>query len=192
MNMQNDIIQRFYAALPGIRQWIEEYLNNHAEQARSVSTLGFERLPTCFSQDLLERTKVVMVPLVHFPPIDRFNLPEMEFIQQMPLAGITFKDTFFLQQDQTSESLYFHELVHIVQWATLGVDKFLLAYGIGLLECGYKKSPLEQMAYTLQDSFNEGILSQELGSFIETRTNEIWNEVAPIFQTEDSMENPSK
>lgn len=192
MNMQNDIIQRFHAALPRIRQWIEEYLNNHAEQAQSVSTLGFKELPTCFSLDLLESTKVVMVPQVHFPPIDGFNLPELEFIQQKPLVGITFKDTFFLQQDQTSEIIYFHELVHVIQWASMGIDNFLLAYGVGLIQCGYKQSPLEQMAYTLQDKFKEGNLPQDLESFIKTRSNEIWTQVAPIFQAESSTENPSK
>ena len=180
--MQNDIIQRFHAALPGIRQWIEEFLNNHAERAQSVSTLGFKRLPTCFPQELLERAKVVKVPRVRFPPVDRFDLPELASMQQMPLAGITFEDTFFLQQDQTSESIYFHELVHIVQWARLGIDKFLLAYGLGLIQCGYKQSPLEEMAYALQDSFDKGTPPQGLVRLIETRTNEIWTQVAPVVQ----------
>ena len=182
MNMQNDLIQRFHTALPGIRQWIEEFLNEHRGRARSVSTLGFKRLPTCFPQELLERAKVVMVPRVQFPPVDRFGVPELASMQQMPLAGITFKDTFFLQQDQTSESLYFHELVHIVQWATLGIDKFLLAYGVGFIEFGYEQSPLEQMAFTLQRSFEDGRPPQELVRFIETRTDDIWTQVAPVVQ----------
>ncbi len=182
MNMQNDIIQRFHAALPGVRQWIDEFLNNHAERARAVSTLGFTRLSTCFPQELLERAKVVMVPRVPFPPVDRFGVPELLPVQQMSFAGITFKDTFFLQQDQTSESLHFHELVHIVQWARLGIDNFLLAYGVGLIQFGYELSPLEQMAYTLQRSFEEGRPPQELVRFIETRTDGIWTQVEPIVQ----------
>ncbi len=180
--MQNDIIQRFRAALPGIRQWIDEFLNNHAEQARAVSTLGFTRLATCFPQELLECSKVVMVSQVPFPPVDRLGLPELAPVQHMSFAGITFKDTFFLQQDQTSESLHFHELVHVVQWARLGIDNFLLAYGVGLIQCGYERSPLEQMAYTLQRSFEDGRLTQELVRFIETRTDDIWSQVAPVVQ----------
>ena len=132
--MQDDIIHRLPAALPGIRQWIDEFLNDHAERARAVSTLGFTRLSTCFPQELLERAKVVTVPRVPFPPVDRFGLPELAPVQQMSFAGITFKDTLFLQDGQTSESLHFHELVHVVQWARLGVDNFLLAYGIGLVQ----------------------------------------------------------
>ena len=179
MNMQNDIIRRFHAALPGVRQWIDEFLNDHAKRARAVSSLGFMRLPTCFPQDLLERTKVVTVPRVPFPPVDRFGLPELAPMQQMSFAGITFKDTFFLQQGQTSENLHFHELVHVVQWARLGIDNFLLAYGAGLIQLGYKRSPLEQMAYTLQRSFENRRPLQELVRFIETRTGDIWTQVAP-------------
>ena len=180
--MQDDIIRRFQTALPSVRQWIDDYLNDHAEQARSVGTLGFARLSTCFPKELLERTKVVTVPRVPFPPVDRFGLPELARVQQMSFAGITFKGTIFLQQGQTSESLHFHEMVHVVQWARLGVDNFLLAYGIGLAQSGYEQSPLERMAYSLQRSFESGSLPHELVSVIEARTDAIWTQVAPVFQ----------
>ncbi len=180
--MQDDIIHRFHAALPGIRQWIDEFLNDHAERARAVSTLGFTRLSTCFPQELLERAKVVTVPRVPFPPVDRFGLPELGAVQQMSFSGITFKDTFFLQQGQASESLHFHELLHVVQWERLGVDNFLLAYGVGLVQFGYQKSPLEQLAYSLQRSFDNGMPPQDLVSVIETRTDAIWTQVAPALQ----------
>ena len=180
--MQDDIIGRFHAALPSIRGWIDEYLNDHAARARAVSTLGFTRLSACFPQEFLERAKVVTVPLVPFPPVDRFGLPELASLQHMSFAGITFKDTFFLQQGQNSESLHFHELVHVVQWARLGVDNFLLAYGVGLVQFGYEQSPLEQMAYSLQQAFDNGKLPEELVSVIETRTDAIWTQVAPVFE----------
>tara|TARA_B100000315_G_C14432255_1_gene520703 strand:- start:153 stop:713 length:561 start_codon:yes stop_codon:yes gene_type:complete len=181
--MQNDIIRRFHAALPRVRLWIDEFLNDHTKQARAVSTLGFTRLPTCFPQELLECAKVVTVPQVPFPPVERFGLPELAPVQQMEFAGITFKDTFFLHQGQTSESLHFHELVHVVQWARLGIDNFLLAYGVGLIQFGYEQSPLEQMAYTLQRSFEDGRSPQELVRFIEMRTDDIWTQVVPVVQT---------
>ena len=180
--MQEDLIRRFYTALPSIRQWIDDFLNDHAERARSVGTLGFARLSTCFPNELLERAKVVTVPRVPFPPVDRFGLPELAPVQEMPFAGITFKDTLFLQDGQTSESLHFHELVHVVQWARLGVDNFLLAYGIGLVQFGYERSPLEQMAYSLQRSFDSDSPLHELVSVIEARTDAIWTQIAPVLQ----------
>ena len=100
----------------------------------------------------------------------------------MSFAGITFKDTFFVQQGHVSESLHFHEMVHIVQWARLGVDNFLLAYGVGLLQFGYERSPLEQMAYTLQASFDNGSPPEGLVGVIETRTDAIWSQVASVVE----------
>ena len=180
--MQSDLIQRFHVALPKVRQWIDGFLNEHAERAHAVSTLGFTRLPTCFPKELLESAKVVTVPHVPFPPVDRFGLPELADVQQMSFAGITFKDTFFLQQGQASESLHFHELVHIVQWARLGVDNFLLAYGVGLVQFGYEQSPFEQMACSLQSGFDSDKLPQDLVRVIETRTDAIWTQVALLLQ----------
>jgi len=180
--MQKDIIPRFHAALPKIREWIDDYLLRHADQARPVHSLGFRRLSTCFPQELLERTKVVTVARVAFPPVERFGLPEFTGMQKMTFAGITFKDTFFLQTGQSAESLHFHELVHVVQWAKLGVDNFLLAYGLGLIQFGYDQSPLEQMAYTLQRAFEQGSTAPQVVQHIEQLTDAIWNQVAPLVQ----------
>ena len=119
---------------------------------------------------------------VPFPPVDRFGLSELAYMQQMSFDGITFKDTFFLQQGHASEELHFHELVHVVQWARLGVDNFLLAYGLGLLLFRYAQSPLEQMAYALQRRFELGTAPQELVRIIEQSTDDIWNQTAMIVQ----------
>ena len=180
--MQGDTMRRLRTALPGVLRWIEELLAEHAKQARAVSTLGFTRLPACFPKTLLERAKVVTVPEVPFPPLDRLGLPELAQFQRMPLSGITFKDTFFLKQGQASESLHFHELVHVVQWERLGADDFLLAYGTGLIQFGYEKSPLEQMAHSLQQSFDSGRPPEDLVNMIEKHADAICSEVVQDFQ----------
>jgi hypothetical protein len=180
--MQGEIIRRFRIALPQVRGWIDQFLAAHAGRARAVSTLGLTQLAACFPQELLERAKVVSVECVPFPPVDQFGLPELAPMQQMSFDGITFKDTFFLQQGRASEALHFHELVHVAQWSRLGVDNFLLAYGLGLFSFGYVQSPLEQMAYRLQRDFQLGTLPQGLVRVIEQATDAIWNQVAPIVQ----------
>jgi hypothetical protein len=102
-------------------------------------------------------------------------------LQQRSFAGITFKDTYFIQTGEASESLHFHELVHVAQWKVLGVDNFLRAYGAGLVMYGYEDSPLEKMAYSLQREFDEGRQHQDLLATIEARTQAIWTQVAPVF-----------
>lgn len=180
MSTQADIIRRLHTALPQVRKWIDQFLDAHADRARSVSTLGFTRLSACFPRELLERAKMVSVERVPFPPVEKFGLPEFAPMQEMAFAGITFKDTFFVQQSNASEALHFHELIHVIQWSRLGVDNFLLAYALGLLSVGYAQSPLEQMAYTLQHSFELGTLPQDLVLVIEQCTDAIWNQAAPI------------
>ena len=93
---------------------------------------------------------------------------------------ITYVDTIFVNYLQKTESLFFHELVHVVQWERLGVDNFLLAYGIGLMKFGYQDSPLEQMAYFLQDHFDRGTLDLGVIELIRQGTDVIWRDVASL------------
>jgi hypothetical protein len=72
----------------------------------------------------------------------------------MDAAGVTYLDTFFVRQDARHEEvLYFHELVHIIQWKLFGAKKFIAAYADGLERFGYRDSPLEAMAYDAQEAF---------------------------------------
>jgi hypothetical protein len=68
----------------------------------------------------------------------------------------------------------------VVQWERLGIDNFLLAYGIGLLQFGYEKSPLEEMAYTLQRSFDTGNVPSNIIGLIQNQADAIWNQVSKI------------
>jgi hypothetical protein len=65
-----------------------------------------------------------------------------------------------------------------VQWERLGVDNFLLAYTTGLIQSGYKNSPLENMAYSLQRGFEQGTLPPDIIEQIRQKTDTIWNGVA--------------
>jgi len=178
--MQNDTIRRFYAALPQVREWIDQLLETHADSTRKVSTLGFSRLASCYPNDVLERAGVVSVERTPFPPVSQFGLPEFASHEGRRFDGITFKSTFFVVRGCESEALYFHELVHVVQWARLGVDNFVLAYGLGLLQLGYENSPLERMAYTLEEQFKSGRVPRDLVRLIEAGTDEIWRQAAAM------------
>ena len=51
------------------------------------------------------------------------------------------------------EDLLSHELVYIVQWEKLGMERFLAVYATGHLKNGY--TLLETKEYELQRSFQE-------------------------------------
>ncbi|WP_417913246.1 eCIS core domain-containing protein [Candidatus Electronema sp. TJ] len=180
--MQAEIVHRFKTVLPKVREWIDHVVQDHAPQARAASSLGFKQLPDFFPQDLIEQVKVVTAAHIPIPPLSSFGLPELAALEQMSAGGITFQNTVFLQVSQASESLLLHELVHVVQWNRLGPDNFLLAYGIGLMQFGYRESPLEQIAYSLQARFDAGILRPGLAvaAEIEQHADAVWASAAPI------------
>ena len=174
--MQHDFVGRLRIALPRVRFWIDEFLRTHSARAVRVSSTGYQRLPDYFPTDFLDRAKVVLVDRTTFPPVDEFGLPEFAALQSRLFDGITFRNTFFVRRDRQSEGLCFHELIHVAQWARLGVDNFLLAYGVGLAQSGYENSPLEQMAYGYQRMFESATLPRTpLVPLIEKATDDIWS-----------------
>ncbi len=177
-----DLIVKLHSTLPMVRKWIDDLLEGHKDQATPIINLGFLRLQRVFPLELLQKAKVVVVTgRLPFPQLSRMGLPEFSQMENMPMDGITYKDTFFINQDyQSSESLHFHELIHVVQWGRLGVDNFLLAYGVGLIKFGYKKSPFEQMAYSLQKAFDRGNPATGIVDIVRQSTDAIWRNVAPL------------
>jgi hypothetical protein len=187
-------VRRFHSALPALREWIENTLEDNRDKAVPVISLGFTRLAESFPRDLLERAQVVEVTgKVPYPPIGNFGLPEFQQMESVPFSGITFNDTYFVISDMIgSESLHFHEMVHVIQWDRLGVDNFLLAYGFGLYHWGYRNAPLEEIAYSLQGRFEHNDLPDRPVDFIKGETDAIWANLAPLFQCPPEMSNNFK
>jgi hypothetical protein len=78
----------------------------------------------------------------------RSDLPD--FAQR---AAITFMDTV-VSHEPVTDRLLFHELVHVVQYAELGLLEFAAKYVKGFLRGGsYEAIPLEMNAYELDARF---------------------------------------
>ncbi len=176
--MQQDIIRRFHAALPKICAWIDQFVESHAANARKLDNMP--PLASAFPAEIFNSARMVAVDQTPFPPVTQFGLPEFAAHEQRPFDAITFKNTFFVVNGRQTQRLQFHELVHVVQWSRLGERRFLLAYGLGLLQFGYEQSPLEQMAYTLEDQFSRGQTPRDLVGIIERGTDAIWSQTAPL------------
>jgi hypothetical protein len=116
-----------------------------------------------FDAVTLERARIRLVPLIQNPPFyDALvaNAGPVPLIDFRDMAGITFDDTILVSAQHISgvdaTSLIFHELVHVAQYATLGVAEFAARYVRGWVENGmqYAVIPLERDAYELQDRFD--------------------------------------
>lgn len=69
------------------------------------------------------------------------------------MAAITFVDTV-VSHEAFTDRLLFHELVHVVQYAKLGLSEFAAKYVRGLLSGGsYEAIPLERNAHELDERF---------------------------------------
>lgn len=146
--------EQFEATYPQIIGWIQKTLEEHKSQTRSVESMGFQRLPQYFPRQLLTQAKVIHVDVVPMPPLSAIGLSQFAGFENMQADGITYIDTFFMRnQRKQEESIYFHELIHVVQWLILGPKFFIAAYADGLERIDYRPSPLEMMAYTLESVF---------------------------------------
>jgi hypothetical protein len=149
--------QEFAAAYPKMLDWIHETLATYRRTARSVASMQFARLPLYFSDVLLQSTYCVSINRVPIPPLSSMGLERFTAFVQGDSDGITYLNTYFLQPRHVSnEALHFHELIHVVQWQSLGPERFLKTYAEGLERFGYENSPLEKVAYEAEDLFKRG------------------------------------
>ena len=124
--------EEFQRVYPALSRWIAILLETSRERAQSVASASFPRLPQYYPVDILERAKFVVVPRIPVPPLSQMGLPQFSAFETADFGGITYLDTFFLKQGHATESLFFHELVHVIQWEELGPERFLAAYADGL------------------------------------------------------------
>ena len=164
--------QEFQAIFPLVHSWIRETLASHSNAAKPVSSQGFVRLPRYFSVELLASTKFVIVDKAPMPPLSKMGLARYAKFETGDFVSITYLDTFFLKKGRAAdERLYFHDLIHVVQWSLLGPERFLATYADDLEKYGYRDSPLEMMAYNAETTFvqsanifnAEELVASELG-----------------------------
>ena len=153
----NSEFDSLISALPRVESWIDQYISEHCSSAVPLVARGFSRLGAYFLPDTLRTARVVYVPKVVTPPLGALGIDGFTAFEQGCYQGITYKDYLFVESShRDSESLHFHETVHIVQWRELGPLDFLFLYAKGLAEDGYDNCPLEFMAYRTQQEFENG------------------------------------
>ena len=110
-----------------------------------------------FSREILDQVKVVALngTRVEDPPF--YAVAKMMGIRNLlsfsEVAAVTFVDVV-VSHEPFSDTLLFHELVHVVQYAQMGSKEFASRYVRGFLKSGsYDGIPLEKNAYELEQRF---------------------------------------
>ena len=111
-----------------------------------------------FPAENLGAVRLCVLRSSRVPNPSMYTMAKMMGISNLPdfsdMAAITFVDVVVSHED-FSNDLLFHELVHVVQYAQLGVKEFARRYVQGFIDGGsYDEIPLEKNAYGLEDRFS--------------------------------------
>src|SRR6266581_5947325 len=130
--------------------------------ARALTGAEASALRPFFPAQTLTMVRFAAVPMIENPP---FYTALEEAGIGIPLdfrgmTGITFVDTVLISQVAPMPEgewlpLLFHELVHVLQYQELGLERFVRVYVTGWAAAGgsYPDIPLERDAYELDGQF---------------------------------------
>jgi hypothetical protein len=151
-------------------QWISQQRTVFRPMGHPLSDDALARFSNFFDRDLLKNVRLVTVPAIDNPPFleqlrPALTLASVPVLDFSSMAAITFVDTILLVESAARghrDSLVFHELIHVVQYDILGLDKFVELFITGWVNQGfnYAAIPLEMDAYELQYKYES---APELG-----------------------------
>lgn len=161
----NFLIQQFVPAVAEkTREWITEQRGIYLPQARALKDSERTALATYFSESSLASTRVAFAERVPNPPFVENLVNQLAFIGKKVqfnfsnAAGITFGECVVIAGKEAPIDLLFHEMVHVEQYAQLGVPGFARAYVDGIVEADfvYENIPLEEIAFSMSGRFVRG------------------------------------
>lgn len=149
-----------------IEQWIDRTLKEYDHLKVSCAVL-LPEFQAFFGAEVLENSYFVVVDSIPKPDFDELTGAGYDEFLNMKPAGITYKNTYFIQRGfENRFALHFHELVHVLQWQLLGAFGFIQRYLDEIAEYGYDKAPLEVMAYELDSYFSAGLPVKSIPDYV--------------------------
>jgi len=110
-----------------------------------------------FPADILDQTRLLVLKGQRIQDPGFYTMARMMGFKDLPsfsdVAAVTFVDVI-VSHEEFTDALLFHELVHVVQYAQLGVKEFGARYVSGFITGGgYDGIPLEKNAYELEQRY---------------------------------------
>src|SRR5258707_9631447 len=142
---------------------VEDYINNsrkkYASQAVPMTDAQRNAMQPFFPAGVLDSARLCVLHGIRVSNPSMYAMAKMMGIRNLPdfsaMAAITFVDVVVSHQEFT-DALLFHELVHLVQYAQLGVKEFAERFVNGFILAGsYEEIPLEKMAQALEARVNQ-------------------------------------
>ena len=142
---------------------VEDYISSsrkkYAPQAVLLTEAQRSVMQPFFSAAVLDSARLCILrdTRVSNPPM--YAMAKMMGIRNLPdfaaVAAITFVDVI-VSHEEVTDSLLFHELVHVVQYSQMDMKEFAARFVNGFIQGGsYEEIPLEKMAYALESRFSQ-------------------------------------
>ena len=141
---------------------VEDYISSsqkkYAPQAVPLTEDQRTAMQPFFPAEILDNVRLCVLRGSRVPNPSMYSMAKMMGIRNLPdfagMAAITFVDVV-VSHVEFSNDLLFHELVHTVQYAQLGLKEFARRYVQGFIDGGsYEEIPLEKNAYDLEGRFS--------------------------------------
>ena len=140
---------------------------NVAAQGENISIYSI--LEPYYSADLLSSVKVTYVDkfLLEF---DELKEKQNQYDDKKEIAGMTFNNNIFINKKfKDNIPLYFHEMVHVVQYRDFGtLQAFLETYVEFSLIYQYRQIPHEWIAFELEKRFIQKNINSNVEDSIKT------------------------
>ena len=142
---------------------VEDYITSSrkkfAPQAVPLTEAQRKAMQPFFPAEAMDSARLCVLHGARVPNPSMYSMAKLMGIRNLPdfsdMAAITFVDVVVSHQEFT-DALLFHELVHVVQYAQMGVKEFAARYVNGFIQGGsYEDIPLEKNAYTLEGRFSQ-------------------------------------
>jgi len=142
---------------------VEDYIDNsrkkYASQAVPLTDAQRNVMQPFFPAAVLDSARLCVLRGTRVSNPSMYPMAKMMGIRNLPdfseMAAITFVDVIVSHQEFT-DALLFHELVHVVQYAQLGLKEFAARFVNGFVQGGsFEEIPLEKFASALEARFSQ-------------------------------------
>lgn len=147
---------------------VEDYINNsqkkYAPQAVPLTDAQRNAMQPFFPAAVLDSARLCVLQGTRVSNPSMYAMAKMMGIRNLPdfsaMAATTFVDVIVSHEDFT-HALLFHELVHVLQYAQLGVKEFAARFVSGFVQGGtFEEIPLEKFASVLEARFGQNTSEQ--------------------------------
>jgi len=149
------------AMISQIASMVEDYIsssrNKYVAQAGPLTESQRSAMQAYFPADALDSARLCVLRDTRVPNPSMYSMAKLMGFRNLPdfsdMAAITYVDVIVSHQEFT-DALLFHELVHVVQYAQMGVKDFAARFMNGFIQGGsYEEIPLEKNARLLEERF---------------------------------------